>query len=175
MLYNLLLIAIGSIIGLLVAKYIDKNNEKIFIITGIVLLCIYLYSLNQQPSSKIENLEVQINNEEEKINEAPILTIGGNRNQAVPEKEITLYYALWCPLSKDFLPVWEQFVEKAQTQYPDLTITQIRCEGGNERMCIQKEVPGYPYVTFEKNGNKHVFEEYPRTLDKLESFVSKLI
>ena len=167
---------------------IYKYNEKILVIIGAIGIIGFLYYLDRNNDSLnnntiIEKASINNNNHDnnpqdsqsENINDSPIISVGGNPNDAVSKKELVLYHASWCPMCSDFMPTWKEYVIKAQKDHPTLKITQIQCEGGNERLCVQKEVPGYPYVTLTVNDDKHIFEDYPRTIDKLENFVNSKI
>lgn len=85
--------------------------------------------------------------------------------------EIVLYYAMWCGYSRAFLPEWEKFEQLAGSQFPNLKVSRVRCEGGMERACSEKGVDGYPTVIlYKKDGSKRSFQD-DRTMDKLVSFV----
>lgn len=93
-------------------------------------------------------------------------------SKLLPKGEIVLYYAMWCGYSKMFLPEWEKFVKYASKEFPTLKVTQIRCEGGNETVCNQKGINGYPTVIL-YIGNKEIPFEGDRTVEELNKFIRK--
>jgi thiol-disulfide isomerase/thioredoxin len=168
--YIIIIILIGI---LMYIKVSDNDNWKLMTIIGLMLgLLIVKLSYEHLYDNTIENYN---NISNEIPDNLPILMSGGDSKEAVPSKEITLYYATWCPLSMEFLPTWNEFRKIANAQHPSLRISEIKCEDGNERICHEKEVPGYPYIILENEGTKNIFEEYPRTLEKLLSFVNNNI
>jgi thiol-disulfide isomerase/thioredoxin len=74
-------------------------------------------------------------------------TCGDSSNQLV------LYYASWCPVCQQMYPEWEKF--KTRT-IPGLKISEVRCEDGNETMCMQKGVKGYPTIIMYLSGGKEI-------------------
>lgn len=84
---------------------------------------------------------------------------------------IILYYAEWCGFSKMFLPIWEKFSVKAASQFPNLTISKLRCEGDMEEMCVQKGIQGYPTVKFYKANGDEVPFSGERNEQSLTAFV----
>lgn len=87
-----------------------------------------------------------------------------------PKDELILYYAMWCGYSKQFLPEWEKFEAYAKRNFPNVLVSRVRCEDGNEATCSQKGVEGYPTVIlYKENGEKHF--EGERTFDALVKFV----
>jgi thioredoxin-like negative regulator of GroEL len=89
--------------------------------------------------------------------------------------EIVLYYATWCGYSKQFLPEWEKFVEYAKHNMPQLKVTGMRCEDGNEAICMQKGVEGYPMVILYMWDGREVTFKGDRTKEALVTFVSNNI
>lgn len=85
--------------------------------------------------------------------------------------EIILYYTSWCPHSTNFLPEWEKF-EKYANANMNIKVTTLLCEGGNESICNEKRIPGFPYVILYKGDNEIHFED-ERTCDALKKFVGK--
>ena len=85
--------------------------------------------------------------------------------------EIILYYATWCGYSKMFLPIWEKFEEHAAKNMPRLIVRKLRCEGGDERTCVEKGVEGYPTVILYPRNNTEVVFQKDRTLEELIEFV----
>jgi len=91
----------------------------------------------------------------------------------VPGNEIILYYALWCGYSRQFIPEWEKFEEYAKKNLPNLRVSKVRCEDGNEPVCKEKGVEGYPTVIlYLQNGEERICHE-ERTLSGLIKFVQQ--
>lgn len=87
------------------------------------------------------------------------------------DAEIILYYTEWCGYSRMFLPEWEKFEKYAKENMTNVRVDKVRCEGGNENVCKQKGVEGYPTVILTlKNGKDITFQD-ERTSDKLIEFV----
>ena len=88
-------------------------------------------------------------------------------------KEINLYYALWCGYSREFLPEWQKFEKYSKEHLPNLVVTKVRCEDGNEAICNQKNIQGYPTVTITlKDGTKKTFNG-ERTSESLIKFIKQ--
>ncbi len=81
----------------------------------------------------------------------------------------------WCGWSVRFQPEWDNFT-KAVKNNSELNsrveVIDVKCDDpANERMCEEYQVPGYPYVIVEKDGNRTPYEG-ERTAQALLSFVS---
>lgn len=81
----------------------------------------------------------------------------------------------WCGWSVRFQPEWDNFT-KAVKDNSELNsrveVIDVKCDDpANERMCEEYQVPGYPYVIVEKDGNRTPYEG-ERTAQALLSFVS---
>jgi thiol-disulfide isomerase/thioredoxin len=61
-----------------------------------------------------------------------------------------LFYASWCPYSRQFLPEFEAQVRRNERKFSSIRIDDIR------DLCEEYEVEVYPTVIFFKNGN--IFE-----------------
>lgn len=81
--------------------------------------------------------------------------------------QLILYYTQWCGYSRAFLPIWEEF--RKQNKAP-IRIDQMRCEGGNEAICNEKGLKGYPSIILYKNNQVIPFEG-ERTVAGLNQFV----
>lgn len=90
-----------------------------------------------------------------------------------PKGELRLYYASWCGYSRQFLPIWSQFVEQAKPLYPWLKMVEIRCEGGNETLCYDDKIEGFPTIKLHKDNKIYDMsdERQPRSVDGLKAFV----
>lgn len=84
--------------------------------------------------------------------------------------EIKLYYANWCKYSKMFLPEWDKFEQQAPQQLPNITVSKIACENGQDAMCAENGVRGYPTVIL-YIGNKQIKFDKQRNCDELIKFV----
>ncbi len=89
--------------------------------------------------------------------------------------EIVLYSASWCGVCKSFMPEWNNFSSYAQTNMPFIKVTNMVCEDGNEAVCSQKNIEGYPTVRFYKPDGKEVQYEGDRTSTSLIKFVNACI
>lgn len=88
-----------------------------------------------------------------------------------PDGELILYYANWCGYSRMFLPEWEKFEAHAKDNLPNLKVSRVLCEGGNEAVCFQKGVEGYPTVILYKKDDSEIPFMGDRTSDKLVEFI----
>jgi thioredoxin-like negative regulator of GroEL len=90
-----------------------------------------------------------------------------------PKHELILYYATWCGNCTQFVPTWTQFDTWAKDNLTNVRVSSVRCEDGNEAVCAQKGIKGYPTVMlYLKSGEEHMFEG-PRTMDGLKEFIYK--
>lgn len=87
------------------------------------------------------------------------------------QNEIILYYANWCSFSRQFLPVWEKFEAYGKANLPNLRISRVLCEDGNETVCKQKGVLGYPSVILYTATGEIPYNSADRTLNALIEFV----
>jgi protein disulfide-isomerase A1 len=117
-------------------------NYQIYIIVILALLIAYvLYGNNSQPIVQ------------EKENFA-----------SEPKSTLKLYYTSWCGWSQKFLPIWEQLKDKVNT----VAFEKIDCEK-NKDMC--SNIPGYPYLILEKNGEKITYNG-DRSMDDVIKFLN---
>jgi len=83
----------------------------------------------------------------------------------------------WCGWSVRFQPEWDNFTKAVKDDSElnsKVEVIDVKCDDpANERMCEEYEVPGYPYVIVEKDGNRTPYEG-ERTAQALLSFVSLL-
>ena len=91
------------------------------------------------------------------------------------DAEIILYYATWCGYSRMFLPEWEKFVEYAKVHFPNIKVTGMRCEDGNEATCLQKGVQGYPTIILYPKYDTEINYSGERKADKIIEFINKNI
>lgn len=87
--------------------------------------------------------------------------------------ELVFYYALWCGYCKAFLPEWEKFEAYAKTNFPNLRVSSIRCEDGNEATCMQKGVEGYPTVILYPKGGVEKLFDGERKFESLVKFIQQ--
>ena len=89
--------------------------------------------------------------------------------------ELVLYYAMWCGHSRSFLPEFEKFEQYAKENLPQVRVTKVRCEDGNETVCKQKGVDGYPTVImYPKKGQEVMFDK-ARKMESLVEFVNETL
>lgn len=156
------------------------------IISFLVIVVIFLYfNKNQCPSPGIiianegylpnssDKRETCTENYQDS-NEMTVDDGNGNSNGNNKVKgEIVLYYATWCGYSRMILPEWEKFEKFAQENLPYLKVTKFRCEGGDERTCVEKHVEGYPTVILYPKDNTEIQFKKERNLEKLIEFVNE--
>lgn len=133
-----------------------KYNPRtiiIAIIVFILLIGVICYVLNRKPAT--ESL-------------FPLLT----PRPLMKKGEIVLYYTSWCGHSNMFMPEWTKFENIARVQFPQLLVRKIQCEDGNEAICMQKGIEGYPTVVFHINDVDIPFTGN-RSADGLIEFVKK--
>jgi hypothetical protein len=94
---------------------------------------------------------------------------------STPTAELTLYYAMWCGYSKMFLPEWEKFTKYAAANLHGLKVSSIRCEDGNEPVCSQKGVQGYPTIKLYLKNGQEVMYQGERNSAALTAFVKKYL
>lgn len=124
-----------------------------YIIVFIVTVILYVYFTQPSNSPSKEN-----NENDQKIE-------GYDFN---PQNEIILYHASWCSACHEMMSEWDKF---AKLKIPNLKITKIRCDGGNETTCFQRNIKGYPsIILYKANGEQVEFEEQ-RTAQNILNFV----
>ncbi len=89
-----------------------------------------------------------------------------NQNSKTKQSRLVLYYAPWCGHCKNFMPIYEEFSDKAKNEYPTLSVEMINCV---ENKCPQ-EIRGYPTVRY-LEGEKQVDFKGPRTIEGLHTFI----
>jgi thiol-disulfide isomerase/thioredoxin len=87
--------------------------------------------------------------------------------------EIMLYYATWCGHSRMFLPEWEKFENYAKGNMPYIRVSSVRCEDGNETVCFEKGIEGYPTVILYQKDCPEMQFRGERTAAKLIDFVEQ--
>ena len=76
----------------------------------------------------------------------------------------------WCGWSKKFQPEWDAF-SKAVSSNPNVEARDVKCDRPeNEAMCKSYNVPGFPSVVIEKNGER-VNYSGPRTKEGLMKMI----
>lgn len=131
-------------------------NTWIYFVFGIIILAIVIFCVfnigpcqccSAQIQRKTENFESQ-----DQISTAIPASNG-------IQSDITLYYANWCGYCKQLLPDWEKFEDYARKNFTNLRVDRVRCEDGNEAVCRQKGVQGYPTIILTNaNGTQKLFD-----------------
>ena len=65
---------------------------------------------------------------------------------ASPKGVFVLFYATWCPFSKQFLPVYEKLAQGKGEAFVRFAVDD------NEDVCDRHDIEVYPTVLFFKNG-----------------------
>lgn len=95
-------------------------------------------------------------------NHAPANEVTGssspNSNVASSEPQnnikIMNFNTEWCGYSKQFQPMWDEFSKEAN-QMQGVEAVDVKCDvDENKQMCKDYDIPGFPSVIFEKNGEK---------------------
>ncbi|ARF09382.1 thioredoxin [Indivirus ILV1] len=135
------------------------------IIILIGLLLYYFWSKNS--SSLVTQINAPVVGEKKK---EPFTSDKDSQNG---KGEIVLYYAMWCGFSRSFLPEWEKFELYAKDNLPNIKVTRMKCEDGNENTCSQKGIRGFPSVVLYRDGKPEVAFDKERTMQKLVEFVNE--
>ena len=133
-----------------------RNCLLIGLVILVILVTLSNYFNKKKPIQVKKNTQINEINQINKINQE----VTNNKIDLT----LKLYYTEWCGWSKRFLPVWEQ-LEKSNLW---CKLVKINCEN-NKGLCAN--VPGYPYITLEKNG-KQIDYNGDRTYDDLIKFIN---
>jgi len=80
----------------------------------------------------------------------------------------------WCGYSKQFQPIWDKFSKEAN-QMNNVEAVDVKCDvDKNKQMCQDYDIPGFPSVIFEKNGEKIEYDG-PRSRDGLMAKLNELL
>jgi len=71
------------------------------------------------------------------------------------------------------LPEWAKFEAIAKNSFPQVRITKIQCEDGNEAICKQKGINGYPTIILYRQNDSEIKFEEERTAEKLIQFIQR--
>lgn len=152
--------------NLTIFNYMETYPNYLMILSGLIMITMssyYNFTINIT-----EGLEDNVNNVRSDLEVIePIRSQEPEHSKA----EIVLFYALWCGYSKDFLATWKEFVEIAKRDFPELKLTEIRCEGDNENFCNQVGVKGFPTIVLYSGDNQYMFTKQ-RTIENLVEFVN---
>ena len=146
------------------------NNIKWYHVLILCLICIIGFLIFTRTNYASNSCKNAVNNYEGFDQEHK-----NKHTQHTPRDmdELVLYYAMWCGYSKSFIPEWEKFETYAKNNFPQIKVSKIRCEDGNETTCMQKGVDGYPTVIlYTKNGKEIKFGN-ERTMDGLIKFIQQ--
>jgi thiol-disulfide isomerase/thioredoxin len=131
------------------------------IIACLVIVILFLLYSNYQCATKSCSISVQRNEkfEDEKKNQG----------------EIVLYYASWCPHCKNFMPEWDKFENYAKDKFQSLKVNKMQCENGNEAICKEKGVQGYPTIIFYDQTGKANMYDGDRTMEGLLGYITNKV
>lgn len=154
-----------------VRELLEKINYtylSIFIILLLIIFGVY-YLWPRNPSSSATQTNALAGSEKKPEGFTP------EQESNNIKGEIVLYYAMWCGYSRAFLPEWEKFEIFAKEKLPNIKVTRMRCEDGNETACSQKGIRGFPMVVMYPVGKPEVSFDKERTTEKLVEFVNENI
>lgn len=143
-------------------KNLPLKYILIILIIVITILIFYFYR-------KTNNVDAEKAQVEEQFEAAH------NSKHYSKKARIVLYYATWCGHSKIFLPEWDKFEKYVQQNIPQVTAEKVQCEGGNEAICFQKGIEGYPTVVLYPENSTEIIFNGDRSADKLIEFCKKNI
>lgn len=148
-----------------------KWSYVIIIVLAIIIVVMYV-NKTMCSKNKYENEEgyepVSINN---KKNDDQIIEEVKRQDPSIGE--IVLYYATWCGYSRLILPEWDKFEKYVKENIPNLRIRKLKCEGGDERTCVEKGIKGYPTIILYPNNDTEIMFDKERTTDELIKFVKE--
>tara|TARA_A100001015_G_scaffold94130_1_gene104661 strand:- start:745 stop:1176 length:432 start_codon:yes stop_codon:yes gene_type:complete len=83
----------------------------------------------------------------------------------------------WCGYSVRFQPIWDKFSKK-MASLEGVKTFDVKCDDPDDKnvkeLCQRYNVQGFPTVIFHK-GNKILFFDEERTVEKLENVVQSMI
>lgn len=143
----------------------------IILVVIIVLLLILNYKYRNQINAKENMMSTDriadlgaITRQRILAGEVPQLYAGGG-NLKEPGDTIILYYTNWCGHSRNFLPIWDDFVRRNSQ---NIRAIKIDCEANKDK-CTN--VQGFPTVKLHRADGKVVDYQGPRSIDGLEAFI----
>ena len=89
------------------------------------------------------------------MNKATRPKVGPSENRAIADqikqkdKAIVLFYATWCPYSRQFLPIFEDYAKKNPQECMSIIIDD------KEEICEAYSIEYYPTVIMFKKGTVH--------------------
>lgn len=125
----------------------------------IVIIIVIIVYFNCQPMCPVKTSNIQM---ETKENFSNIKVFNFNTS--------------WCGWSKKFQSEWDDFSNRvnSDSRLSHVEAIDIKCDDEkNESICKEYEVPGYPYVIVETNGERIKYTG-ERTADDLVQYVLNL-
>ena len=152
-------------------KSIKWYHVLIICVIGIALFLIFTNTGNSSNSANIPENAPQQPQAGQPLPQNE--NFNGQNNNSKQNPKITLYYSTGCGYCRQMLPEWEKFENNAKDNLKNVNVVSIRCEGGNENVCTQEGIEGYPTIVFQKiNGEKVKFEG-DRTASEFMDFCRK--
>lgn len=144
-------------------------NHKYFgmpLWTWIIIVVFILYSYNQSTCKQNNSI----------VNVETVKILPAEKFADIPKSKIKIFNfnTEWCGWSKRFQSEWDAFSEAIKELLPNIETIDVKCDQtSNEKMCEAYQVPGYPYVIAEINGERIPYNG-ERTTQALISFAKTL-
>lgn len=130
-----------------------------FVVICVVLLLIFNYTrMNNTHTNEREKI---VQNEQNNIE-----NIENNKTQN--KSTLALYYTNWCGYSRQFIPIWDEFISIAPQT---INYEKYNCEE-NPSVCNKYNIKGYPTLYLHK-GDINIQYNGNRTINDLLDFVKK--
>lgn len=147
---------------------LNQKSTIYFILLALILITVlYFFLRNRSSKLSLDNTRNMEGYENEKgINES-------NTQHSGINSSIILYYVNWCPHSRNFIKEWEKFELWGSNNLKNIKVEKIQCEDGNEAVCMQKGIDGYPTVMLYLSDGSEIKYDGNRTVEDLIQFVSQ--
>lgn len=149
-----------------------SNNRNLMIIGGVIVVIGLILWFSGAFSKDSEKKVLEKVDEEAEVLKA----LGGQVNAQVKDSgkiKVYNFNTSWCRYSVMFAPEWAKF-ETLVEKYDNIEALDIKCDDeSNEGICREFDVPGFPSVVVEKNGQVVAYNGM-RNAEAILSFVLEL-